>query len=135
MMGKREGGGGGGEVGRYLHKKKQYKLFTLGTVKCFRELNIHRFNANTPPPPSPPQMTCILGRVKKANNEKYKINYGSTHKSCHHVIYLVRTWVTATEIEDKRETKENKVGSNLHMKLVVFVLLERINRVEPHSEA
>ena len=63
------GTGGGG-----IYIKKQYKLFTLGTGSCFSELNIHRFNANTPPPPPPPsQMTCIMGRVKKANNDKYKL--------------------------------------------------------------
>jgi len=29
-------------------------------------------------------------------------------------------------MEDKWEAEDNKVGSNLHVKLVVFVLFERI---------
>ena len=33
--------------GGFLHKKK-YKFFTLGTVSCFSEQNIHCFNANNP---------------------------------------------------------------------------------------
>ena len=33
--------------GGSLHKK-QYKLFTLGTVSCFSEQDIHCFNANNP---------------------------------------------------------------------------------------
>ena len=48
-------------------------------------------------------------------------------KSCHHVIYLVSKWLKATEMEDiNSEAEENKVGSNLHVKFVVFVLFERI---------
>ena len=56
---------------------------------------------------------------------------------CHLVIYLVSTWVKATEMEDKSEAEDNKVGSNLHVKFVVFVLLERIliEYIEPHSES
>ena len=38
------GGGGGGS----LYIKKQYKLFALGTVSCFSELDIHCVNANNP---------------------------------------------------------------------------------------
>ena len=35
-----------GVGGEYLHKN-MYKLFTLGTVSCFSELNIHCFKAHT----------------------------------------------------------------------------------------
>ena len=48
-------------------------------------------------------------------------------KSCHHVIYLVNIWLKATEIKDiNSEAEDNKVGSNLHVKFVAFVLFERI---------
>ena len=42
------------------------------------------------------------------------------------MIYLVSTRVKVTEMEDKSEAEDNKVGSNLHVKFVVFVLLEQI---------
>ena len=43
------------------------------------------------------------------------------------VIYLVSKWLKATEMEDiNSEAEDNKVGSNLHVKFVVFVLFERI---------
>ena len=43
------------------------------------------------------------------------------------VIYLVSKWLKATEMEDiNSEVEDNKVGSNLHVKFVVFVLFERI---------
>ena len=54
------------------------------------------------------------------------MNYGSTHKSCHHVIYLMSTWLKGKEMEDNSEAEDSKVGSNLHVKFVVFVLFERI---------
>ena len=69
-------------------------------------------------------------RVIKANNVKYKLKKFSKLKkllkSCHHVIYLVSTWLKATEMEDNSEAQDNKVGSNLHVKFVVFILFERI---------
>ena len=40
---------------------KQNKLFTLGTVLCFTELDIHRVKANTP---HPRKMNCIMGHAK-----------------------------------------------------------------------
>ena len=45
----------------YIKKKKQYKLFTLGTVSCLCELDIRRCNANNPP------NLLIMGFVKIAN--------------------------------------------------------------------
>ena len=68
----------------------------------------------------------ILKRITRNINS---INYGSTHKSCHHVIYLVSTWLKATEMEDNSEAGDNKVGSNLHVKFVVLVQFERIFKI------
>ena len=54
------------------------------------------------------------------------MRYGSTHKSCNYVIYLMSTWLKGKEMGDNSEADFNKVGSNLHVKFVVFVLFERI---------
>ena len=58
-------------------------------------------------------------RVIKANNEKYKL------KKLWQYPY-VSTWLKATEMEDNSEAADNKVGSNLHVKFIVFVLFERL---------
>ena len=42
------------------------------------------------------------------------------------MIYLVSTWLKATEMEDNSEAEEYKVGSNLHVKFVVFVLINHV---------
>ena len=66
--------------------------------------------------------TEITRYINKIN----KINYGSTgsHKSCHHEYNLLGTWLKATKMADSSEA-ENKVGSNLNVKFIVCVLLER----------
>ena len=42
------------------------------------------------------------------------------------MIYLMSTWLKGKEMEDNSEAEDNKVGSNFHVKFVVFVLFERI---------
>ena len=47
-------------LGGSLLKNSTFKLFALRSVSCFRELDIHRLNANNTPPPSPSQMNLVF---------------------------------------------------------------------------
>ena len=61
------------EEGIYI--KRKYKLFTLGTVSYFSELNSHCFNVNIPTPP-PLKCTVLRNWWKKRIDYYNHINLG-----------------------------------------------------------